>query len=193
MSPDPIATGGYAEDDEKEIPQNPYAADKVDEDVIVERTAPTPIPSNEALPSSLEERTAQIEEIYKKLDTETNGYLNRFKAMTFLKQLMNVNMRNAEIILSGLDLQNEDGKRGQFSKEMLTNWAYFHSPEMEPNPLLHQEAESMHWLTLRKDGLEKRKTLYAKLLQLEKTEKNYAIVYELDSKICILNYLIRQC
>merc|ERR1712176_127811 len=108
MSPDPIATGGYAEDDEKEIPQNPYAADKVDEDVIVERTAPTPIPSNEALPSSLEERTAQIEEIYKKLDAESNGYLNRFKAMTFLKQLMRVDMRNAEIILSGLDLQNED-------------------------------------------------------------------------------------
>merc|ERR1712228_1113455 len=150
LSPDPIIT----EDDEKEIPpSNQQQQQDEFEDVIV----PTPVPSNEALPSSLEGRTAQIEEIYNKLDGANSGSLNRFKAMSFLKELMNVNMRNAEVILSGLDLQNEDGKRGQFSKKMLTNWAYFHSPEMEPNPLLHEHAESMQWLTLRRDGLIKRK------------------------------------
>merc|ERR1712154_530381 len=105
------------------------------------------------------------------------------------KELMNVNMRNAEIILTGLDKE----RTGKFTKQQLTNWAYFHSPEMEPNPLLHEKAESMNWLTLRREGLEQRKELYLSLLQIEKTDKNYYNVFDLDEKICILNYLIKQC
>ena len=152
-------------------------------------TLSTPIPSNDTLSTSYEERTKQIEDIYNSLDNGNQGSLNRFKAMKFLKELMNVNMRNAEIILSGLDSK----KTNKFTKDMLRNWSYIHSPEMEPNPLLHQEAESIGWLTLRRPGLEKRIELYSGLLQLEKTDKNYSVVYDLDHKICILNYLLKQC
>ena len=149
----------------------------------------TPVPSNDKLSTSYEERTKQIEDIFNSLDDSKQGHLNRFKAMKFLKELMNVNMRNAEIILSGLD----NKKTNKFTKEMLTNWGYVHSPEMEPNPLLHSEAESIGWLTLRRPGLEKRIELYSGLLQMEKSDKNYSMVFDLDHKICILQYLLKQC
>merc|ERR1719295_22841 len=63
----------------------------------------TPIPSNENLSMSYAERSRQIEEVYRALDEKGTGSLNRFQASKFLKDLMNVNMRNAEIILTGLD------------------------------------------------------------------------------------------
>merc|ERR1712156_515907 len=102
-------------------------------------------------------------------------------------RLMNVNLRNAEIILSGLDESRTD----KFTEDMLTEWTYAHSPEMEPNPLLHQKAVEVGWLTLTRLGLEKRMELHSSLLQLEKSDKNYRMAYELDMKICILLYLLK--
>merc|ERR1719445_365329 len=126
----------------------------------------TPVPTNEELESGMEERTKQIRDIYDGLDVNELGHLSRFQAMTFLRQLMNVNMRNAEIILSGLDKERTD----KFSYDQLTEWTYAHSPEMEPNPLLHAKADETGWLTLTRPGLEKRVELYSSLLQLEKSD-----------------------
>eukprot|EP01084_Bolivina_argentea_P268458 455978_1 len=192
--PKPINTVVEIDEDEKEQPQNDGNKNKKSQifpesngrNRTVELT--TPVPSNPSLSTSYEQRGKEIQNIYNKLDENNKGELNRFKAMKFLKELMNVNMRNAEIILTGLDSK----KTGKFTQEMLTNWAYAHSPEMEPNPILHKEAEQSGWLTLKKSGLENRIQLYKSLLQLEKSDKNYNMVYDLDHKICILNYLLTE-
>lgn len=150
----------------------------------------TPIPFNEKLSRNYEERKKQIEDVYDELDESKEGHLNRFKAMKFLKELMNVNMRNAEIVLTGLDSK----RTGKFTKEALFNWVYAHSPEMEPNPYLYREAaETFCWLALRKAALETRIQLYSQLLKLEKADKNYSMVFDLEHRICVLTYLLKQC
>lgn len=195
--PPPIATGHVVvstpdgNDDEKGM--NGHEAQQLSKrsnsEGMFKVELETPVPTNEELEVGMEGRTKQIREIYDKLDENGDGWVNRFKAMTFLKQLMNVNMRNAEIILSGLDNQRTD----KFTHDMLTEWTYAHSPEMEPNPLLHAKADETGWLTLTRPGLEKRVELYSSLLQLEKSDKNYSMAYDLDMKICILLYLLKQC
>eukprot|EP01084_Bolivina_argentea_P176741 305798_1 len=80
----------------------------------------TPIPSNSSLSNSYQQRSKEIQNIHNKLDVSNNGELNRFKAIKFLQELMNVNMKNAANILTGLDSK----KTGKFTKDMLISWAY---------------------------------------------------------------------
>ena len=180
---------GLQQQQQQQIPPPYDASKRSNSEGMFKIELETPVPTNEELETGMEERTKQIREVYEKLDENGEGWINRFKAMTFLQELMKVNMRNAEIILSGLDRERTD----KFSEDILTEWTYAHSPEMDPNPLLQKKAMEVGWVTLTRPGLEKRVELYSSLLQLEKSDKNYSMVYELDMKICILLYLLKHC
>ena len=61
---------------------------------------------------------------------------------------------------------------------------------MPKNPILEKRSKELNWHNSSPKRLEQRLTLFQGLADIEKAERNYKQLFELQKKMDILNYLI---
>lgn len=64
--------------------------------------------------------------------------------------------------------------------------------KVRKNPYLEKEGASFGYKSSRKERLEQRLELFEKLKEIETAEHNYAALYDIDHRMCVINYFIKQ-
>lgn len=134
------------------------------------------------------ERKEQLDEAFDAYDDMGEGWLSNTRCMQFLRNVMNIEYEEAMVIIKGLDSKSD----GHITKPRLLKWVFLHSPEMNPNPLLQKDAKIYGWTVSRVVKLEMRKDLYQQLLSIEKEDENEIGIFDIDTRLCVLKYLIQQ-
>jgi len=133
------------------------------------------------------EYKAQLEELYNEYDKDSKGYLDIETATNFLREMGCVG-NAVDIALRGMDAKHN----GRITKEAIFDWCYHKAPQIQPNPVLDQEALAFGWLQSREERLLKRKGVYEELMEIEKLEHNYNGVFHCDMRLGILDYCLEK-
>ena len=106
-----------------------------------------------------------------------------------MRDLFNITGQDADIAIKGLDTKLD----GHITKARMIKWSLAHSwKKVKKNMYLEKEGSLFGYKTSRKERLMQRVELFEKLKEIEAAEHNYAALYDIDHRMCVLNYFIKQ-
>ena len=136
-----------------------------------------------------DERKEELGESFDAYDDEGEGYITTDRCVQFLRDLFDCTGQDADIAIKGLDVKLD----GHIAKPRMIKWALAHSwKQCRKNPLLEKEGLHFGYKSSRKERLKQRVELFEKLKEIEAAEHNYAALYDIDHRMCVLNYFIKK-
>ena len=97
--------------------------------------------------------------------------------------------QDADIAIKGLDIKMD----AHIPKNRLMKWALMHSgKKVKKNPVLEKEGVAMGYKTSRKERLQQRVDLFESLKEIELAEHNYAALFDIDRRMCVLHYFLNK-
>eukprot|EP00484_Ammonia_sp_Unknown_P025535 CAMPEP_0197027690 /NCGR_PEP_ID=MMETSP1384-20130603/7560_1 /TAXON_ID=29189 /ORGANISM="Ammonia sp." /LENGTH=548 /DNA_ID=CAMNT_0042456573 /DNA_START=14 /DNA_END=1660 /DNA_ORIENTATION=- len=136
-----------------------------------------------------DERKEQLAESFDAYDDEGEGYITTERCQQFLRDLFDCTGQEADIAIKGLDTKLD----GHITKPRMLKWGLAHSWEkVRKNAFLDKEGNTLGYKSSRKERLQQRLELFEKLKEIELAEHNYAALYDIDHRCCVLNYFIKQ-
>mmetsp|Transcript_25817 Transcript_25817/g.42177 ORF Transcript_25817/g.42177 Transcript_25817/m.42177 type:complete len:554 (+) Transcript_25817:75-1736(+) len=136
-----------------------------------------------------DERKEQLNESFDAYDDDGEGYMSTDRTQQFLRDLFEVTGQDADIAIKGLDAKME----GRVAKAKMMKWALLHSwNKVRKNPMLEQQGQQYGYKSSRKERLQERVDLFEKLKEIELAEHNYAALFDIDVRTCVLKYFIKQ-
>ena len=136
-----------------------------------------------------EERKEQLSESIDAYDDEGEELITNDRARQFLRDLFEVTGQDADIAIKGLDSKLD----AHIPKQKLMKWALIHSgKKVKKNPMLEREGLTFGYKTSRKERLQQRVDLFESLKKIEMAEHNYAALFDIDRRMCVLQYFLNK-
>eukprot|EP01084_Bolivina_argentea_P275439 469741_1 len=130
-----------------------------------------------------DERKEELGESFDAYDDEGEGYISNDRCRQFIRDLFDVTGTDADIACKGLDTKLD----GCITKPRMLKWSLAHSwKKVKKNPYLDKEGIAFGYKSSRKERLEQRVELFEKLKEIEVAEHNYAALYDIDHRMCVL-------
>merc|ERR1712154_405546 len=131
----------------------------------------------------------QLSESFDSYDDDGEGFITNDRCRQFIRDLFDVTGQSADIAVKGLDSKMD----GHIAKNRMMRWSLAHSwKKVKKNTYLEKEGVSFGYKSSRKERLTQGIELFEKLKEIELAEHNYAALYDIDHRMCVLNYFIKQ-
>lgn len=136
-----------------------------------------------------EQRKEQLSESIDAYDDEGEALISSDRVRQFLRDLFEVTGQDADIAIKGLDHKLD----AHIPKQRLMKWALMHcGKKVKKNPVLEKEGLALGYKTSRKERLQQRVDLFESLKKIELAEHNYAALFDIDRRMCVLQYFLNK-
>merc|ERR1712129_230390 len=131
-------------------------------------------------------RREELMESFDAYDDDGEGFIVTDRCRQFMRDLFSVTGQDADIAIKGLDTKMD----GHISKARMMKWSLAHSwKKVKKNLYLEKEGVVFGYKASRTERLTQRMELFEQLKEIEVAEHNYAALYDIDHRMCVLSYI----